>query len=249
MTRSIQDLRRERGYRNAREFADALGISASSMSRYEKQPSSIPMHSAWVMADALGCSIDEVVGHESVTSAAGGLQGFYDALLPESRALMDEFIDFVRMHDERERQRRRSVEMGRYLGLARFYERMFYQAAYDEAGSLAEAGFADAAEERAAFEAFVAAKAAEKRAAAVETHLAGFEAEALAGSVDGGGVSHLPSEEELAAAVAAERTSFGDALARQDEEVMAKVMEAYDRLHGGGGPGWAESPGAVGMVS
>ena len=79
MTRSIQDLRRERGYRNAREFADALGISASSMSRYEKQPSSIPMHSAWVMADALGCSIDEVVGHESAASAAGGLQGFYDA--------------------------------------------------------------------------------------------------------------------------------------------------------------------------
>lgn len=242
MARSIQDLRRERGYRNAREFADALGISASSMSRYEKQPSSIPMHSAWAMADALGCSIDEVVGHESVTSAAGGLQGFYDALLPESRALMDEFIDFVRMHDERERQRRRSVEMGRYLCLARFYERMFYQAAYDEAGSLAEAGFVDAAEERTAFEAFVAGKAAEKRVAAIEAHLAGFEAETREGYLDGDGARHCPDEEELAAAVEAERVSFGDSLARKDEEVIAKVMDAYDQLHGGGGAGWAAYP-------
>ena len=102
--------------------------------------------------------------------------------------------------------------------------------------------FTDAAEERAAFEAFVAGKAAEKRVAAIEAHLAGLEVEAREGYLDGDGARHRPSEEELAAVVEAERVSFGDALARKDEEVMAKVMDAYDQLHGGGGAGWAAYP-------
>ena len=53
MAKSIKDLRQEKGFRSAREFADALGIATSSMSRYDKDPETIPMKHAWAMADAL----------------------------------------------------------------------------------------------------------------------------------------------------------------------------------------------------
>ena len=96
MAKSIKDLREEKGYRSAREFAEALGIAASSMSRYDRDPETIPMKHAIAMADLLECSVDEIVGRTPVTSGRNELQEFYDGLLPETRALMDEFIEFAR---------------------------------------------------------------------------------------------------------------------------------------------------------
>jgi transcriptional regulator with XRE-family HTH domain len=130
MAKSISDLRRERGYRSAREFAEALGISPSSMSRYDREPESIPMKAAWAMADALGCSIDDVVGRDHVAPSA--LQDFYDGLLPESRRLLDDFLEFVGARDAAERGRRRAERDRARDGLCRLYERMFCQALLDE---------------------------------------------------------------------------------------------------------------------
>ena len=63
---ALQRLRREAGYRTAKEFAAEMGIPATTYSRYERACAGpgcgIPLPSAWAMADALGCSIDELVG-------------------------------------------------------------------------------------------------------------------------------------------------------------------------------------------
>ena len=78
MAKSIKDLREEKGYRSAREFAEALGIAASSMSRYDRDPETIPMKHAIAMADLLECSVDEIVGRTPVTSGRNELQEVYD---------------------------------------------------------------------------------------------------------------------------------------------------------------------------
>lgn len=101
MAKTIQELRREKGYRSAREFADALGISPSSMSRYDNQPDTIPVKVAWAMADKLDCSIDEVVGRMPVTSGKSELQEFYDGLHRWNRELFDEFREFIEAREQR----------------------------------------------------------------------------------------------------------------------------------------------------
>ena len=131
MAKSIKDLREEKGYRSAREFAEALGIAASSMSRYDRDPETIPMKHAIAMADLLECSVDEIVGRTPVTSGRNELQEFYDGLLPETRALMDEFIEFVRAKDEKARRQRQDEQDRKYDDLCRYYQRMFYETAYE----------------------------------------------------------------------------------------------------------------------
>ena len=101
MAKSIKDLRQEKGYRSAREFADALGIATSSMSRYDRDPETIPLKHAWAMADLLGCSIDEVVGREHVTAGASELQELYDGLHRWNRELFDEFREFIEAREQR----------------------------------------------------------------------------------------------------------------------------------------------------
>ena len=212
MAKTIKDLRQEKGYRSAREFADALGIATSSMSRYDKDPEAIPLKHAWAMADLLDCSIDEVVGRERVTSGASELQDFYDGLLPETRALVDEFIEFAAMKDRAARQRVQAVEDGKYDRLCQFHERAFHQALYDKAGFGEVVEFDTPADERMAFMLFLRDQAA--------------------GYIDADGTERHWTEEELQSMLADERAQMDEEYGRKDEEVIAKVMEAYDRLHG-----------------
>ena len=53
--RTLQRLRREAGYRSAKEFAEALGIPGSTYARYERAGDGadcgIPLSAAWQIAD------------------------------------------------------------------------------------------------------------------------------------------------------------------------------------------------------
>ena len=223
MAKSIKDLRQEKGYRSAREFADALGIATSSMSRYDKDPETSPLKHAWAMADLLDCSIDEVVGRERVTSGASELQDFYDGLLPETRALVDEFIEFASMKDRSARARRKAEEDGKYDRLCAYHERMFRQALYDRAGIGELVEFDTPADEREAFMVFLRDQAAAKRKPGIDDHCAGLEEE-----MRGDGRF---SEEEIQQWLEDEFRHMDEEYGKRDEEVISKVMEAYDRLH------------------
>ncbi|WP_165043061.1 helix-turn-helix domain-containing protein [Adlercreutzia sp. ZJ138] len=231
MAKSIKDLRQEKGFRSAREFADALGIATSSMSRYDRDPESIPLKHAWAMADLLGCSIDEVVGRAHVTSGTSVLQDFYDGLLPETRALLDDFLEFARMKDADVRKRRKAQDDGKYERLCQFHERAFRQVLYDRADFGEVVEFDTPADERMAFMLFLRDQAAAKRKPGIDLHVEGLEEEMRGGYIDSDGTAKTWSEEEIESMLAEERAQMDAEYAKKDEEVIARVMEAYDRLH------------------
>ena len=83
--RTLQRMRREAGFRSAKDFAERVGIPMSTYARYERAGDGpecgIPLPSAWAIADALGCSIDLVVGREDIDAAGGdSIQGRVEAL-------------------------------------------------------------------------------------------------------------------------------------------------------------------------
>lgn len=166
MASNLQRLRKAAGYRSASAFAEARGIAVPTYARYESSPDKIPLQSAWQLADALGCSIDEVVGRKLLDDAdrRGDFQRFYDDLTCENRVLMDEFRAFVTMREQGARRRRRLEERRHYDALARQYELLMLQEREAQASFGDLVAFGTPEEQRAAFEGYVTARAAEKRA-------------------------------------------------------------------------------------
>lgn len=165
MASNLLELRKAAGYKSAGDFAEAVGIPASTYTRYESNPDKIPMDRAWQLADALGCTIDAVVDREAPdpASARGEVQLEYDGLTPEARALMDEFREFVLMKDERIRARRRREEERPYEALCYQYERQMLAEMSSAAafGEVVDLGGAEQA--RSAFERYLQGQAERKR--------------------------------------------------------------------------------------
>ena len=112
--RTLQRLRREAGYRSAKDFAAVLGIPASTYARYERQPEgpecAIPLSSAWQIADALGCSIDLVVGRQDIDAAgAPTLDERAGALSLNAQETLAAFMDFLEQRDAARSVPRRPV--------------------------------------------------------------------------------------------------------------------------------------------
>ena len=88
-----------------------MGVPAPTYARYERQPdgpeTGIPMRAAWKIADALGCSIDLVVGRELHESDGSKVQRMYNALTPGSRKRLDEYLDFIEYREHVMAQQRR----------------------------------------------------------------------------------------------------------------------------------------------
>lgn len=110
--RTLQRLRRQAGYRSAKDFAEALGIPGSTYARYERAGDGadcgIPLPAAWQIADALGCSIDLVVGREDIDAPEPeGIQPRYDALSPEGRNLVDSYLAYVELGERAARSQGR----------------------------------------------------------------------------------------------------------------------------------------------
>lgn len=165
MASNLLELRKAAGYRSASDFAEAHGIPASTYARYESNPGKIPLERAWELADALGTTIDAVVGRTvpDPSSARGEVQLEYDALCPEARALADELREFVRTKDERIRAAGRRGEERRYEALCYQYERQMLEELRDGAGFGELVSFESADEARAAFESFLREQAAMRR--------------------------------------------------------------------------------------
>lgn len=107
MSGRLQELRVAAGYGTAKEFAAAIGVPATTYSRYESQPDRIPLRAAWELADFLGVTIDQVVGRddESHGDPRGEDQRAIDALSERSRAEVRDFVAFLAQRDQRDRER------------------------------------------------------------------------------------------------------------------------------------------------
>lgn len=192
MASTLQELRKQAGYRTAPEFARAMEIPESTYARYESSPDKIPLDKAWRLADVFGCSIDALVGREhiEVGDARGEVQRAYDALSPDSRGALDKYLAFLVQSDADERTRAEEVERRRFESLAASYETLYINSLNASApfGELADEG--DPEKRRDGFRAFITLMAEEKRGES------GTKFERI-----------------------------------RDEAVIAKIMDAYDRIH------------------
>lgn len=57
---------RKRKFKSASAFAEYLGIAYTAYVEYEQGRSSFNVEQAWMFAEALDCSIDELVGHKVI---------------------------------------------------------------------------------------------------------------------------------------------------------------------------------------
>ena len=100
--RTLQRLRREAGYRSAKDFAEQVGIPGSTYARYERAVEGpecgIPLSSAWQIADSLGCTIDLIVGREDIDACdAGTIDERVAALTPANQTMLTGFLDYLEM--------------------------------------------------------------------------------------------------------------------------------------------------------
>lgn len=245
MASTLQDLRKQAGYRTAKEFAEALEVPATTYSRYEQSPEKIPLSAAWNIADHLGCSIDAVVGREEVDvdSMRGDAQRYYDTLSEDSRDLTDMFMAMLRGRDNSRERWRRAREEDRHVQYARYYERLFLQSVNtdSELGDIVIFGSDD--QRREAFREFVAARASANREKKVSEAVMersvnleieyGFLGYDEQGHLGGTGLEDPEAREELAEEIDAFERRAKERFLREDRETIQMIMEAYDRIHGG----------------
>lgn len=129
MPNNLQQLRKAAGYRTAKDFAEAADIPAPTYTRYEQDPSKIPIERAWIVADFLRCSIDAVVGREPVdpSEMRGPVQRIYDKLSDRNKGMVDDYLEYVRYKDGKERGRDRAQDQRRYEDAVQRYSRQFYE--------------------------------------------------------------------------------------------------------------------------
>lgn len=63
--KSLQGKRKAAGYKSAAAFAEAMGFNVGTYTSWEQGARPFDFRSAWLMADALGCTLDELGGRES----------------------------------------------------------------------------------------------------------------------------------------------------------------------------------------
>lgn len=161
MASALLELRKQAGFKNARDFAAAQGIADATYARYESSPDKIPLRSAWQLADRFGVPIDVIVGrqHVDVANLRGEVQEVYDALSESSQASLRDYLAFLLERDEQERQQRTAAERRRYDAVCYRLEQVFLAGLEKSDPELF--AFGDAGRIREAFEKFLNARVGE----------------------------------------------------------------------------------------
>lgn len=161
MASTLLELRKQAGFKNARDFAAAEGIATATYARYESAPEKIPLKAAWQLADRFGVSIDVIVGREHVDVAdlRGEIQDSYDALSEQSQASLQDYLTFLTQRDACEGRKREAEEHRRCDALCYRLEQVFLSRLESEDPEFF--AFGSGKQLRAKFEAFVAKRAKE----------------------------------------------------------------------------------------
>lgn len=62
MKTQLQAMRKRAGFKSAKAFAEHVGMSVSTYTKYEQGMSEMSLERAWEFADALDCTLDELAG-------------------------------------------------------------------------------------------------------------------------------------------------------------------------------------------
>lgn len=243
MASTLQDMRKEAGYKTAREFAEAIDVPVATYARYEQSPTKIPIKNAWHIADVLGCSIDAVVGreHVDVDSMRGEVQRFYDDLSDDSRALFDSLSQVLKERDEQQARQRVEAERRRVEEYMRYYEKLLFQSA-DGDGELSDIlVFGSPAQQREAYLGFVKERACNSRIAKAAPLTSKKEAELDLrygfteidedGEVRETGLEDASLTHDKALDLSDYCREVMASFRKEDEKTVSSLMEAYDRVH------------------
>lgn len=88
--KALQRARKNAGFKSAKAFAEHMGLSVGTYTDYEQGRTAFNYEQAWLMADELKCSMDELGGREWPRPGAA------DPMSPDELALV---ADFRRMDD------------------------------------------------------------------------------------------------------------------------------------------------------
>lgn len=83
MKTQLQRIRKERGFKSAKAFADHIGMNPHTYTDYEQGRRTFTLESAWEFADALECTLDDLAGRKFV---AGRYQDERQAVMNEDYA-------------------------------------------------------------------------------------------------------------------------------------------------------------------
>lgn len=64
MKTQLQRIRKARGYKSAKAFADFIGMNVYTYTDYEQGRRAVTLETAWEFADALECTLDDLAGRE-----------------------------------------------------------------------------------------------------------------------------------------------------------------------------------------
>ena len=86
-------LRKNAGYKSSAMLANELQIPRGTYARYENDPMHMPIGRAILIADTIGCTLDEIYGRTVVEEREGG------ELSPSSQRMLGEFTAYLRFRD------------------------------------------------------------------------------------------------------------------------------------------------------
>ena len=90
MKTNLQAIRKSRGYKSAKSFAEAIGMPLPTYTNYEQGKRIMGLDVACELADALECTLDELAGRVAPQPTTR-----YPFLNMRDQAKVDEFAEFL----------------------------------------------------------------------------------------------------------------------------------------------------------
>lgn len=93
MKTKLQEIRKARGFKSAKEFAEHAGMNVSTYTDYEQGRSGFSLEKAWEFADILDCSLDELAGRkrprkEFADQEQESLNRYYESMNRDGRTAL-----------------------------------------------------------------------------------------------------------------------------------------------------------------
>lgn len=90
MKPKLQEIRKARGFKSAKAFAEHIGMSVRTYTNYEQGVTSLSLEKAWEFADILDCTLDEIAGRKRRSRSFADprqeeLMGHYESLNDKSK--------------------------------------------------------------------------------------------------------------------------------------------------------------------
>lgn len=240
MANTLQNLRRGAGFRTAKDFAEAVGIPTPTYTRYEQDPSKIPIERAWILADKLKCSIDAVVGREhiDVGSTRGEFQKYIDSLSKEGQDLLWGIAAVIKGREKHHTKGAKQAENEKYDAYLRYYEQAFFQSLDPSSEIGNKVIFGTENDRRTAFQAHLQSQAdalrpAKAAKACKRSEIMLFSDTAAAPSPLEKNIHRDDPHFDIQLRLILKKLKHAkeDELKEQDQLTILKIMDAYDRKY------------------